>query len=89
MIAYFLNNSIFKHVQYRSDYCMIVYLQCFNKSGMHKEVNRTMLRGTARIGLKVLFPTQGPHVAYPHSTSTDATDHAFAIVSWDSEHTFI
>ncbi len=26
-----------------------------------------MLRGTARIGLKVLFPTQGPRAAYPHS----------------------
>ncbi len=26
-----------------------------------------MLRGTARIGLKALFPTQGPHAACPHS----------------------
>jgi hypothetical protein len=30
------------------------------------------LRGTTRIGLKALFPTQGPHAAYP-PTATDPT----------------
>jgi hypothetical protein len=59
-IVYFLNNSIFKRVQYRSNYYMVVYLQRFIKLGMHREVTRTVLRGTARIRLKVLFPTQGP-----------------------------
>jgi hypothetical protein len=29
-----------------------------------------VLTGTARIGLKALFPTQGPHAAWP--TATDA-----------------
>jgi len=34
-IVYFLNNSVLKRVQFRSDYYMVVYLQSFNKLGMH------------------------------------------------------
>ena len=42
-----------------------------------------MLRGTARIGQKALFPTQGPHASYPHSYRCHYVTKFF---SWDSEH---
>jgi len=45
-----------------------------------------VLRGTARIGLKALFPIQGPHAAYPHSYMYMPELHlAF---SWDSDTSY-
>ncbi len=59
---------------------------------MDREVQGgAVLTGTARIGLKALFPTQGPHAANPHrcqdyiwlSPKTENT------LSFDSEDKFL
>ncbi len=41
------------------------------------------LRGTARIGLIALIPTQGPHAAYPHSYRCHSF---FFFFSWDIKY---